>query len=424
MNELQAIKGFKDLLPPDAPQWRAIEAAARDIFEAHGYREIRPPVLEFTELFSRSIGQATDIVEKEMFTFEDRGGHSLSLRPEGTAGVVRAYIEHGLFKSNPKSRLYYMGPMFRRERPQKGRLRQFHQIGAEAFGIPGALVDAELIVMEAMLFDRLGVRDLDLAVNSLGCKQCRPAYRDKLVSYLKSLPADVLCADCQRRRDTNPMRVLDCKNEGCRAAVEKAPTIFNDLCGDCRAHHSDLEKYLGAFKVEFRIEPRLVRGLDYYTRTAFEFLSSNLGAQSAVAAGGRYDNLVEELGGPPTPGVGFAIGVERLALLLPQTDKRWRPDIFLALLEGGVNYALVLAKGLRELGICVEMEYDESRGLKGQMKQADKSGAAYSLIIGPEELKSGNALLQNMADGKKETINIKLGKNEIVQSILKQIRKP
>jgi len=413
MSDLQAIKGFKDLLPGEASQWRVIEAAAREVLDAHGYREIRPPVLEYTALFSRSIGQSTDIVEKEMFTFEDRGGHSISLRPEGTAGVVRAYIEHGLFKSNPKSKLYYIGPMFRRERPQKGRLRQFHQIGAEAFGIPGALVDAELIMIETMIFERLGVRDLDLVINSLGCRNCRPAYREKLVNYLKSLPAEMFCTDCQRRRETNPMRVLDCKNEGCRAAVEKAPDIFNDLCNDCREHHSKLKNYLRIsgleaynfkhiFNVKFETNWRLMRGLDYYTRTAFEFLSPNLGAQSAVAAGGRYDNLVEELGGPPTPGVGFAIGIERLMLLIPEATHEKHPDIFLIFIEGGWNFALVLSKGLSDRGISIEMGHDVTRGLKGQMKQANNSGAKFALILGPRELETGYAILQNMEPGVKE----------------------
>ncbi len=406
MEKLQAIKGFKDILPDDSPRWRTVEVAASDVFEAYGYAEIRIPTLEYTELFARSIGSETDIVEKEMYTFEDAGGRSLTLRPEGTAGVVRAYIENGLFKSRPRSKVYYIGPMFRRERPQKGRLRQFHQLGVEAFGTDAPMVDAEQIAMLDMLFAKLGVESIEPVINSLGCPKCRPSYREKLVDFLAAIPEKDLCPNCLRRRATNPMRVLDCKNERCGKALENVPTIFDDLCDSCRAHHEAVEKYLDIYGVSYRSDPRLVRGLDYYIRTAFEFVSDKLGAQGAVAAGGRYDGLVEELGGPPTPAVGFAVGTERLMMLLPSQTETRPPDVFMALLgDRATAFGLKLSQALRARGYRCEMDY-QSRGLKGQMKFAGRLGAAFVLIVGDGEMDSGKAVLQDMAEGRKESIGI------------------
>lgn len=405
--EIQAIKGFKDILTDESPLWRHIENTARGVLEAYGFREVRLPILEHTPLFARSIGEATDIVEKEMFTFEDRGGKSITLRPEGTAGAVRAYIEHGLFKSNPKMKLYYIGPMFRREKPQKGRLRQFHQIGAEAFGISSPLMDAEIILAQSQILGLIGITDTDIAVNSLGCNKCRPAYRDKLVSFLRAVSAEALCPDCLRRRESNPMRVLDCKNPNCQNALMSAPIASDFLCDECRNHQDELRKYLEIFGVKYRIEPKLVRGLDYYTRTAFEIFASGLGAQSAVSAGGRYDNLVEELGGPPTPAVGFAMGVERLVLAMPKDKLAQTPALFVAALgEKALSFVLPIIKELRLKGVWVEMDY-EGKKLKGLMKQADNTGARYTLIVGDSELENKSSVLQNMKSGERE--NIALG---------------
>lgn len=404
--EIQAIKGFKDILTDEAPLWRKIEETARSVLEAYGFREVRLPILEHTPLFARSIGEATDIVEKEMFTFEDRGGKSITLRPEGTAGAVRAYIEHGLFKSNPKIKIYYLGPMFRRERPQKGRLRQFHQIGAEAFGVSSPLLDAEIILVQNQILRVLGITDSDLALNSLGCNKCRPSYRDNLVSFLRSISSDALCADCLRRRESNPMRVLDCKNPNCQDALKNAPMVSDFLCEECKTHQSELEKYLNIVGVKYRLEPKLVRGLDYYTRTAFEFFVGGLGAQSAVSAGGRYDYLVEQLGGPPTPAVGFAMGMERLALAMPKEDLTQTPSLFVAAIgDRALAFVLPIIKELRSKGIWVEMDY-EGKKLKGLMKQANSIRARYTLIVGDAELESKTAVLQNMATGERENIDL------------------
>ncbi len=422
MEKIQAIKGFKDILPEGAVLWRRMEETARGVLEAYGYLEIRAPMVEHTELFARSIGAQTDIVEKEMYTFEDTGGRSVTLRPEGTAGVVRSYIENGLFKSRPRSRLYYMGPMFRRERPQKGRLRQFHQVGAEAFGISSPLVDAEQIKMLDEYFGKLGAAGLEVVINSLGCRKCRPGYREKLIDFLSEIPESELCPDCVRRRDSNPMRVLDCKREKCKKATEKAPAIFDYLCDSCREHHETLEKYLAALEISYRTDPRLVRGLDYYTRTAFEFISSGLGAQSAVAAGGRYDALVEELGGPSTPAVGFAVGLERLMMLLPEEPAEARVEVFLALLsKDAMKLGIRLASAIRSLGYRCELDY-EGKGLKGQMKLADKLNSKYVLIIGDDEMKSGRAVLQDMAGGEKEEVSISGNIESIVAELKKRLR--
>lgn len=409
MEKLQSVKGFKDILPDEAPSRLAIEQTARDVFEAYGYNEIRTPLLEYTELFERSIGSETDIVEKEMFTFEDPGGRSLTLRPENTAGVVRAYIDNGLYKSHPRLKVYYIGPMFRRERPQKGRLRQFHQIGAEAFGSASALIDAEQIAMLDSFFKKLDIGGLDIVVNSLGCPVCRPKYRTDLMGFLNSIPAQNLCESCIKRRETNPLRVLDCKSEKCRESIKQAPAIFAYLCETCKSHQERFEKYLAVFGVKYRLDSRLVRGLDYYTRTVFEFISGDIGAQSAVCAGGRYDYLVEQLGGPQTPATGFAVGIERLAMLFQSKKKNKSPDVFLALLgEEACIEGIGMAMELRAAGYSCEMDY-EQRSLKGQMKLADRLQAKFVLIIGDDEVKNGTAVLQNMADGAKESISIREG---------------
>ena len=325
--KITSIKGFADILPEEVGAWQRVEAAARRIFDAYHFAEIRIPIVEKTDLFSRSIGETTDIVEKEMYTFEDRDSRSneatdatkLTLRPEGTAGVVRAYVEAEMYKVEPVRKLYYMGPMFRRERPQKGRMRQFHQIGAEALGRSDPFIDAEILLLLNDFFGAVGLTELTLQINSLGDSECRPQYREKLLAFLKARE-ESLCANCRRRIDRNPLRALDCKEPGCIAATQDAPSILDSLCVNCREHFATVQRLLRETNVEYTLNPRMVRGLDYYCRTTFEWTTTQLGSQSAVAAGGRYDGLVEQLGGPAIPGVGFAMGVERLTMFLKMQE--------------------------------------------------------------------------------------------------------
>jgi histidyl-tRNA synthetase len=391
---IQAIKGVKDILPADIALWQHIETTARTLFESYGFSEIRVPVFEYTELFARSIGASTDIVEKEMYTFEDRDGRKITLRPEGTAGVVRAFVEHKLHSDSQLTKLYYLGPMFRHERPQKGRYRQFYQIGVEALGLDHPHVDIEVLVMLHALFSRLRIPGLTLQVNSLGDSACRGAYRDALRQYLKAkLPS--LCSDCQRRYETNPLRVLDCKVDADK--FSDSPVMLDHLCSACKTHFETVEAGLRKLGVPFEVNPRLVRGLDYYTRTTFELVMGHLGAQNTVAAGGRYDGLVQEIGGPATPGIGFALGVERaVSLMDPAILQPVRPVVFIAALgDGAVASVLPLVHELRSAGIRVETDYTGA-SLKSQMKKADKSGARYTLIVGDQELQSGTAVLRNM----------------------------
>jgi histidyl-tRNA synthetase len=376
------------------PAWRYLEATARTLFEDYGFSEIRVPVFEYTELFARSIGASTDIVEKEMYTFEDRDGRKITLRPEGTAGVVRAFIEHSMYADSQLTKLYYMGPMFRHERPQKGRYRQFHQIGVEALGTDHPHVDIEVLALLHALFTRLGIKDLKLQINSLGDTTCRGAYRDALVNYLTAkLPT--LCADCRRRYETNPLRVLDCKVDADK--FSDSPVMLDYLCGPCKTHFETVEQGLRKLGIPFEVNTRLVRGLDYYTRTTFELVMGHMGAQNTVAAGGRYDGLVREIGGPATPGIGFALGVERaISIMDTRNIVSPRPAVFIAALGAeAVAFALPLVHELRSAGIRVDTDYTGA-SLKSQMKKADKSGAGHTLIIGEQEIKTGNAVLRNM----------------------------
>jgi histidyl-tRNA synthetase len=390
-----AIRGVKDLLPGDIGRVRRLEETARRVFERSGYAEIRIPIFESTELFARGIGTTTDIVEKEMYTFQDRDGGKLTLRPEGTASVVRAYIEHQMYLERPVVKLYYLGPMFRHERPQAGRFRQFYQIGLEALGTHGALMDVEVLAALHQTLTEAGVVGTQMEINSLGDSACRPEFRKTLKGYLKDR-LDRLCEDCRRRYETNPLRILDCKKEDCRAETADAPSPLDHLCPDCLAHFRQVKQGLNQLKIPFVINERLVRGLDYYTRTAFEVTTPKLGAQNAIAAGGRYDGLVEELGGPPTPGIGFAMGVERIASLMPE-EASPKPDLFFALLgEEARTLMLPVILRLRQEGVRSELDYGGG-GLKKQMGIADKLGARYTLIIGENELKSGKAILRNMA---------------------------
>lgn len=395
---LTAVKGFNDILPDESGRWQHIEQTARRVFELNGFGEIRVPVMEKTELFCRSIGDATDIVEKEMYTFTDKGENSVTLRPEGTAGVMRAFIEHKMYAQDPIAKLYYMGPMFRYERPQKGRYRQFHQIGAEITGVNDPLADAQVLNMLTSFFREIGLTEPTLQINSLGCPECRPAYRDALRTFLEER-MEHLCEDCKRRFTTNPLRTLDCKVPGCIEQTSGAPSVLEHLCSGCDDHFSSVRRYLDLSATPYSINHRMVRGLDYYTRTTFEMVTGLLGSQSAVAAGGRYDGLISQLGGPAIPGIGFAMGLERVALLLGSQDFSSQPDLFIATMGGGErDVAFRLMDGLIKSGVRVEMDY-EGKSLKSQMRRADKLKACYSVVIGGNEVASGRASFKRMADG-------------------------
>jgi len=401
---IQAIKGVKDILPDDMPVWQHLETTARKLFEDYGFSEVRVPVFEYTELFARSIGASTDIVEKEMYTFEDRDGRKITLRPEGTAGVVRAFIEHKMYADSQLVKLYYLGPMFRHERPQKGRYRQFYQIGVEALGGDHPHVDIDILAMLHRLFARLGITGLTLQVNSLGDAACRGAYRDALKAYLKAkLPS--LCTDCQRRYETNPLRVLDCKVDADKFG--DSPVMLDYLCEGCKDHFATVESGLAKLGIPFVVNPRLVRGLDYYTRTTFELVMEHAGAQNTVAAGGRYDGLVKEIGGPALSGIGFALGVERAVSLMDATSlKPLKPFLYIAALGAeAVALTMPVVHALRNEGVRVETDYSGA-SLKSQMKKADRYGAAFTLIVGDQEMESRTAVLRNM--GTKDQVAVSL----------------
>ncbi len=402
--EIKAIRGFNDILPDEIGKWQFVEKTAREVFEGFGYSEIRIPILERTDLFSRGIGEATDIVEKEMYTFSDRSGNSLTLRPEATASMARAYLEHQLYNFESIAKLYCIGPMFRYERPQKGRYRQFYQIDAEVFGVGNPMVDAELIVMLIHFLKSVGLEKLELQINTLGDRACRPQYKEGLKRYLEG-KAFQLCEDCKRRLETNPLRVLDCKVETCKQAIADAPKVTDFICSECRKHFDSVKEYLETAGLTYILNPRMVRGLDYYTRTAFEVVSYQLGSQNAVAGGGRYDNLFQEIGGKETPGIGFAIGMERLISLLPEGKEFFKyPYLFIAALgEAPSKEAYRIVNQLHLEGIRAELDY-EGKSLKSQMRRADKLKARHTLILGEEELKRGRAVLRNMENKSQEEI--------------------
>ncbi len=407
--KITAIKGFADILPEEVETWQFIEQETRVLFRSYNFSEIRIPIVEKTELFSRSIGETTDIVEKEMYTFADQDakGSLLTLRPEGTAGVVRAYVEAELYKVEPVRKLFYLGPMFRRERPQKGRMRQFHQIGAEALGRADPFIDVEVLLLLEDFFLRLGLEGALLQLNSLGCAQCRPQYREKLLQFLRAR-REHLCGNCQRRMERNPLRALDCKEPRCIEETKNAPSILESLCADCRNHFESVQRGLRQAEVNFVLNPRMVRGLDYYCRTTFEWTSNRLGSQNAVAAGGRYDGLVQALGGPAIPGVGFALGVERLALLLRMQGNHEAagPSLFVVWMgENARDWAFPMVHRLRRKGISVEIE-GEARSLKSQMRRADKLKAVSVLIVGENELQKGMAILRDMKSKQQEEMSL------------------
>ena len=407
--ETRSVRGFHDVLPEDVRRWQDAEEKAKRVFALYGYSEIRMPVLEFTDIFARSLGTTTDIVEKEMYTFTDRDGSSLTLRPEGTAGVARAYIENSMWAKSPVTKLYYTGMMFRHERPQKGRFRGFYQIGAELLGPEEPASDAEMIAMVWKLLESIGItKHLKLEISSLGNGNCRPKYKEKLVAYFTP-QKEKLCEDCRRRLTTNPLRILDCKVKGCREVAEGAPKMLDNLCPECEAHFAEVKGSLEAVNIPYVINPKIVRGLDYYTRTVFEITTEELGSQNAVAAGGRYDGLVEELGGPPTPAVGFAMGMERLILLhrmaFPEGFER-EITVFIAHMGDETRKkAFSLAAELREKGIPTETEYG-LKSLKSQLKRADKSGARFTLIIGGDELARGVVKLRDMDTSSEEDVEL------------------
>ncbi|MDY0269573.1 MAG: histidine--tRNA ligase [Trichloromonas sp.] len=401
---ITGIKGMNDILPGEVETWQFLEEQARRIFGLYGFCEIRVPVVEKTELFQRSIGETTDIVEKEMYTFRDKSDNSLTLRPEGTAPVIRAFIQNKLHTRDPIAKLFYMGPMFRYERPQKGRYRQFHQIGAEVIGVEDPKIDAQILTMLTHYFANVGIADVELQINSLGCPECRPGYRQALTGFLEKR-LDALCDDCRRRYRTNPLRVVDCKVPGCKEATGGAPSVLDHLCGSCRGHFAGVQEHLREVGTAFTINERMVRGLDYYTKTTFEMVTSSLGSQNAVAAGGRYDGLIKDLGGPPLPGIGFAMGVERLVLMKGDTRiEPSSPELFLAALgEEATRYTFGLMSRLQRRGLHVEMDY-EGKSLKAQLRRADKLMAKRVLIIGEEELARRQGQLRTMETSTQESI--------------------
>jgi len=398
------VKGTRDLLPPATSLWQQVEAEARRVFAAYDYHEIRTPVLEETALFARSVGADTDIVMKEMYTFLDRDNESLTLRPEATASVVRAYIEHSLYNQGGIHKLYYLGPMFRRERPQKGRYRQFYQIGAEVLGSEHPAIDAEVLEMLVLFVEQLGIKERALLINSVGCSKCRPEYVKELRRALESVKTS-LCADCQRRADTNPLRVLDCKVEADQPVIARLPQILDHLCPECCRHFDAVLSGLGERGIEYQITPRLVRGLDYYTRTTFEITSGALGAQNAVVGGGRYDGLSEMIGGPPAPGIGFSIGQDRLMMAVEQAGSLKASDLLAVYIawmgEAALSRASQLARELRREGLSVEMDYEPAK-LKKALGVANKLQARFAIIIGEGELASGRYQVKNMTSGEQQ----------------------
>jgi histidyl-tRNA synthetase len=414
--QYSAVKGFKDILPDQLGVWNRIESEAKRVFELFGFREIRIPILEKADLFIRGIGQETDVVSKEMYTFQDRKGNYLAMRPEATASVLRAYIENKLFEGSAIQKLFTIGPMFRYERPQKGRRRQFHQINAEIIGDPGPRIDSELVYMIMLFFSSLGINDISLNINSLGCPVCREPFRIKLKDFLKD-HYDELCPDCQRRMDTNPLRVFDCKVKSCNEVMEDAPVMLDFLCDNCSSHFNTFMDDLKDLNVDFVINSHLMRGLDYYARTTFEVQTKSLGAQNAIAGGGRYDGLIKELGGPDNPAIGFAIGMERVVEILNEDglQKGDNIDIFMIPLgREAEDRTFIWVQRLREAGIKCDMEY-KSLGLKAQMRHADRLNAKQVFIVGDDELETGKGILRDMTTKEQFEIPLTNPVNEIMR---------
>ncbi len=403
MSSIQKIKGFADIYGEADALMTRLENTARDIFERYGYRELRTPLLEKTELFCRSIGDETDVVQKEMYTFDDRKGRSVTLRPEATAGVMRAYIENKFGAAEQVSKFFTVGPMFRYERPQKGRMRQFHQVNAECIGPSEPHADAEVIMMLLLFLRSIGLSDISLEINTLGCRECRPAYNEALKTFLEGLDQDTLCEDCRRRMQTNPLRVLDCKVPSCKEQIANAPTVLDNACPECKEHFHTVLGVLDKAGVPYHLNHKLVRGLDYYSRTTFEVVSNNIGAQSSIAGGGRYDGLIKQIGGGDVPGIGFACGMERLMQLMQAQEEKTK-DFYLAVLSAeGLDTGLLLAQQLREAGLVGEIGFG-AKSVKSQMRQAGKSGAQFTLLLGEEELAQQQILVKNMTSGEQTAL--------------------
>ena len=407
--KFRTIKGTKDILPDEIAGWLHVESVIRGVMHNFNYREIRTPIFEQTGLFARSIGELTDIVSKEMYTFFDRSEESLTLRPEGTAAALRAYIQNNLGEQSPLMKVYYIGPMFRQERPQAGRLRQFHQFGAEALGVSSPLLDAEMMILPMEIYRQIGIDQFALKINSVGCEKCRPAYKKLLQTELRKVFSQ-LSPDSQARVEQNPLRVLDSKNEKDRELTVGIPLMNEHLCKECEIHFAAVRSTFDALSIAYEVDGRLVRGLDYYTKTAFEITSTALGSQDALAGGGRYDLLVEELGGKSTPGVGFAAGIERLLMVLSKLGKsvqKQTPPViyFVGLDEGARIWTFLKANELRRKGICVEVDY-LGRSVKSQMREANRQEAHYVIVVGEQELKTKSAKLKNMSTGEETSISL------------------
>lgn len=404
---MQALRGTQDILPDNIYKWNHVESVIKELCALYGYSEIRTPMFEDTKLFLRGIGDTTDVVAKEMYTFEDRGGRSITLRPENTAAVVRSYLEHKLYGDQQVHKLFYIGSMFRYDRPQAGRYREFHQFGVEVLGASSPAADAEVINLAYTLFKTLGLKELELHINSIGDYKCRPIYRQKLIEFFEE-KEDQLCDDCQARLHKNPLRILDCKEDSCRRASAGAPKITDYLCDECEKKFETVKRYLAALEIPYSVDSRLVRGLDYYTNTAFEIQYPPLGAQSAICGGGRYDGLVEDVGGPSTPGIGFAVGLERLLLalemqkLIPEPANRKKVYI-VTLGEDAIVEGIKIQQHLRDKGVIAEIDLQD-RSIKGQMKQAGKNNAEYTVIIGANEMEKKEAAVKNMENGKQQDI--------------------
>jgi len=414
----QAPKGTRDILPSDVHKWHYIEKITAEICKNFGYKEIRTPVFEHTELFKRGVGDTTDIVQKEMYTFEDKGGRSITLRPEGTAGTVRSYIEHGMASLAHPVKLYYYVSAYRYEKMQKGRLREHHQFGVEAFGSPGPDIDVEIISILSLLFSKLGIKNVELNINSIGCPKCRKPFVEKFKEYLKP-SYDSLCETCKTRYEKNPMRILDCKEDKCKEIAKGAPSSIDNLCDDCREHFEGLKEGLENLGIKYNIDTSIVRGQDYYTRTVFEFISKNVGTQGTICGGGRYDGLVEICGGSHTPGIGFGLGIERLIMEMESQGIEFpKPEptsIYIATIgKSADTYAQRLVYDLRQNGISAEKDL-MGRSLKAQMKYADKIGVKYTIVLGDDEISQNKCMLKNMFSGEQEEIEL-----DKIKDILKE----
>ena len=413
-----APKGTKDLLPAQAYKWHYVERKFAEICKNYGFKEIRTPMFEHTEVFARGIGDTTDVVQKEMYTFNDHGNRSITLKPEGTSGAVRAFIEHKQYAEVQPTKYYYDTDCFRYEKPQSGRLRHFHQFGIEVFGTPNMLADSEVICLANDFLNQLGITEIELRINSVGCPECRKKHREALKEFLRPR-YDELCNTCKERYDRNPMRILDCKSEICQEIVKDAPRMLDYLCDDCKNAFEELKSNLTAMGIEYKVDPNIVRGLDYYTKTAFEFVTTSIGAQGTVCGGGRYDHLIEELGGPPIPGVGFGLGIERLLMLMEDCGAQFPADdsvdVFIAVMgERAKAFGLKLCRELRQSGVAAEMD-TLARNIKGQFKYADRLNAKYTLVIGENELDKGVVSLKDMSMSQQREIKIEDIFEEIVK---------